>query len=86
MLAAIVDWAALGKVVVYSFVAALLLTGLFTTGVLFVEVEGEHASAPRRAAPPVPCASGSASRLSRSASTSCSPPSEPRSRASHVHD
>lgn len=50
MLAAIVDWAALGKVVVYSFVAALLLTGLFTTGVLFVEVEGEHASAPRRAA------------------------------------
>jgi hypothetical protein len=50
MLAAIVDWAALGKVVVYSFAGALLLTGIFTTGVLFVEVEGQHASAARRAA------------------------------------
>jgi hypothetical protein len=48
--AAIVDWAALGKVVVYSFGGALLLSGLFTTGVLFVEVEGWRASAPRQAA------------------------------------
>ena len=48
--AAIVDWAALGKVVVYSFAGALLLTGLFTTGVLFVEVEGDRASAERRGA------------------------------------
>jgi hypothetical protein len=47
--AAIVDWGALGKVVVYSFAAALLLTGLFTTGVLFVEVEGRSAPVVRRA-------------------------------------
>jgi hypothetical protein len=47
--AAIVDWAALGKVVLYSFAAALLLTGLFTTGVLFVEVEGRSAPVARRA-------------------------------------
>ena len=40
MLAAIVDTAALGKVVLYSFAGTLLLTGLFTTGVLFMEVEG----------------------------------------------
>jgi hypothetical protein len=46
--ASIVDWAALGKVVVYSFAGALLLTGLFTTGVLFVEVDGEQASASRK--------------------------------------
>jgi hypothetical protein len=52
MIASIVDWAALGKVVLYSFAGALLLTGLFTTGVLFleVEVEGQHASVSRRAA------------------------------------
>ena len=50
MLATIVDWAALGKVVVYSFAGALLLTGLFTTGVLFVEVQGRTASGSRRAA------------------------------------
>ena len=50
MIATIVDWAALGKVVLYSFAGALLLTGLFTTGVLFVEVEGQRTSAPRRAA------------------------------------
>lgn len=50
MLATIVDWAALGKVVLYSFAAALLLTGLFTTGVLFVEVDGQRATASRRAA------------------------------------
>jgi hypothetical protein len=48
--AAIVDWAALGKVVVYSFAGALLLTGIFTTGVLFVEVDdGQRASASRQA-------------------------------------
>lgn len=47
--AAIVDWAALGKVVIYSFAGALLLTGLFTTGVLFAEVDGHAASVPRRA-------------------------------------
>jgi hypothetical protein len=29
-----VDWAALGKVIVYSFAATLVLTLLFTTGVL----------------------------------------------------
>jgi hypothetical protein len=50
MIAAIVDWAALGKVVLYSFAGALLLTGLFTTGALFVEVEGQRASGSRRAA------------------------------------
>lgn len=50
MIAAIVDWAALGKVVVYAFAGTLLLTGLFTTGVLFVEVEGQSATGPRRAA------------------------------------
>jgi hypothetical protein len=33
MSATIVDWAALGKVIVYSFAAALVLTMLFTTGV-----------------------------------------------------
>ena len=48
MLAAIVDWAALGKVVLYSFAGALLLTGLFTTGVL-IEVEGHRAPGSRRA-------------------------------------
>jgi hypothetical protein len=50
MIATIVDWAALGKVVLYSFAGALLLTGLFTTGVLFVEVEGDRASVVRRGA------------------------------------
>ena len=50
MIATIVDWAALGKVVLYSFAGALLLTGLFTTGVLFVEVEGQSAPGSRRAA------------------------------------
>jgi hypothetical protein len=50
MIATIVDWTALGKVALYSFGGVLLLTGLFTTGVLFVEVEGQRASAPRRAA------------------------------------
>jgi hypothetical protein len=49
MLAAIVDWAPLGKVVLYSFAGALLLTGLFTTGVLFIEVEGHRAPGSRRA-------------------------------------
>jgi hypothetical protein len=50
MLAAIVDWAALGKVVVYSFAAALVLTLAFTTGVLLVEArDGRHASAASRA-------------------------------------
>ena len=39
MLATIVDWAALGKVVLYSFAGALLLTVLFTTGVLLVECQ-----------------------------------------------
>jgi hypothetical protein len=33
MSATIVDWAALGKVMVYSFAAVLVLTALFTTGV-----------------------------------------------------
>ena len=41
MLATIVDTAALGKVVVFSFLGALLLTGLFTAGVLLVEGDGE---------------------------------------------
>jgi hypothetical protein len=49
MLATIVDWAALGKVVVYSFAAALVLTVLFTTGVLLVESnDGGRASASAR--------------------------------------
>ena len=50
MIATIVDWAALGKVVLHSFAGALLLTGLFTTGVLFVEVDGQRTSMSRRAA------------------------------------
>ena len=51
MLATIVDWAALGKVVVYAFAGALVLTVLFTTGVLFVEADdGRRASVTSRAA------------------------------------
>jgi hypothetical protein len=49
MLATVVDWAALGQVVLYSFAAALLLTGLFTTGVLFVEADGRPVPVARRA-------------------------------------
>jgi len=45
MLATIVDWSALGQVVAYSFAAALLLTGLFTTGVLSLERHGTAARA-----------------------------------------
>ena len=44
MLATIVDWAALGKVVVYAFAGALALTLLFTTGVLLVEADGGRRS------------------------------------------
>ncbi len=51
MLATIVDWAALGKVIWASFLGALLLTGLFTAGVLLVEADGSGASvAPARRA------------------------------------
>jgi hypothetical protein len=50
MIATIVDWAALGKVVLYSFAGALLLTGLFTTGVLYIEVDPQRAPASRRGA------------------------------------
>jgi hypothetical protein len=51
MLAAIVDWAALGKVVVDSFAVALVLTFVFTTGVLLVEAsDGRQASAASRTA------------------------------------
>lgn len=39
LLATIVDTSALAKVVLYSFAGALLLTGLFTAGVLLVESE-----------------------------------------------
>ncbi len=46
MLATIVDTAALGKVVLYSFAGALLLTGLFTAGMLLVEGDGERPSPP----------------------------------------
>jgi hypothetical protein len=50
MLAAIVDWAALGKVVVYLFAVALVLTVVFTPGVLHVESDGRRpASAVGRA-------------------------------------
>ena len=50
MLATIVDWAALGKVIVYAFAGALVLTVLFTTGVLSVEAEdGRRPSAAGRA-------------------------------------
>jgi hypothetical protein len=45
-----IDWGALGLVVVYSFAAALVLTFLFTTGVLSLEVEGRRSSPPYRAA------------------------------------
>jgi hypothetical protein len=45
MLATIVDWAALGKLVVFSFAGTLVLTLLFTTGVLLVEAnQGRDAS------------------------------------------
>lgn len=51
MLATIVDWAALGKVVLYSFAGALVLTFLFTTGVLLVEAnQGRRASGLSRTA------------------------------------
>jgi hypothetical protein len=51
MFATIVEWAALGKVVLYSFVGALVLTFLFTTGVLLVEADrGRRASTASRAA------------------------------------
>jgi hypothetical protein len=51
MLAAIVEWTALGKVVLYSFAGALVLTFLFTTGVLLVEAnQGRRASALSRGA------------------------------------
>jgi hypothetical protein len=51
MLATIVDWAALGKVVLYSFAGALLLTLLFTTGVLLIEADhGRRASGLSRGA------------------------------------
>jgi hypothetical protein len=36
--------------VLYSFAGALLLTGHFITGVLFIEVDGHRAPAARRAA------------------------------------
>ena len=50
MPATIVDWPALGKVVLYAFAGALVLTGLFTTGVLFVEAQdGRRASTAGRA-------------------------------------
>jgi hypothetical protein len=50
MLATIVDWTALGKVVLYSFAGALVLTVLFTTGVLFVEAQdGRRSSTASRA-------------------------------------
>lgn len=48
MLATIVEWVALGKVVLYSFAGTLLLTGLFTTGVLFIEPDGHRAPMLRR--------------------------------------
>jgi hypothetical protein len=50
MATAIVDWAALGKVVIYAFAAALVLTIVFTTGVLRIEaVDGRPASPASRA-------------------------------------
>jgi hypothetical protein len=53
MFAAIVDWAALGKVVLYSFAGAVILTFLFTTGVVLVEAnQGRRASSLSRAAGP----------------------------------
>jgi len=68
MLATIVDWAALGKVVVYSFAAALVLTIVFTTGVLSLEGRPGRQPSPaaRLSAPP---RSGYASSSSASAST-----------------
>jgi hypothetical protein len=41
MLATVVDWKALGEVVVYAFAGAVALSVLFTSGVLLVEPEGE---------------------------------------------
>jgi hypothetical protein len=50
MLATIIDFAALGKVVLYSLAAALLLTTVFTTGVLRIEGDdGRPASRLNRA-------------------------------------
>jgi hypothetical protein len=45
VIATVVDWAALGQVIAYSFVAALLLTALFTTGVLSSARHGTTARA-----------------------------------------
>jgi hypothetical protein len=45
MAATIVDWAALGKVIGYSFAATLVLTVLFTTGVLRTGERGVAARA-----------------------------------------
>ena len=51
MLAAIVEWAALGKVALYSLVGAVAISGLFTTGLLLVESrDGHAASGTQRAA------------------------------------
>jgi hypothetical protein len=50
MLAAIVDWGALGKVILYSFGAALALTYLFTSGVLLAEGGDRPVARPRRVA------------------------------------
>jgi hypothetical protein len=47
MSATIVDWAALGKVIVYSFAAALVLTLLFTTGVRSFSHSGRGSLASR---------------------------------------
>ena len=46
MLATVVDWTALGQVVAYSFAGALLLTVLFTAGVLLVESDGTSEPSP----------------------------------------
>ena len=50
MLATIVDWTALGSVVLCSFAAALVLTFLFTSAVLLVEGEAGKSAGARRLA------------------------------------
>jgi hypothetical protein len=56
MVAAIVDWAALGRVIVYSFAATLVLTLLFTTGVLRTGARGGAAARALGAAAFAACA------------------------------
>jgi hypothetical protein len=49
VIATVVDWAALGQVVLYGFAATIAVTLLFTAGVLLAGEEGRRTPAPRLA-------------------------------------